>query len=123
VFRSVDDLTTALEEWIKLWNQDARPFTWAKTAGQMIDRIGRYCARISEPAHEVIGIGEVLLVRGTITRRAGGRAGRVGESLTCWFSLTAAVRPWWSSTASVCVLSGRVRRLRRVRCLVMAASG
>jgi hypothetical protein len=30
VFRSVDDLTTALEEWIKLWNQDARPFTWAK---------------------------------------------------------------------------------------------
>jgi hypothetical protein len=38
VFCSPDDLTTALEEWIKLWNQDARPFTWAKTAGQIIDR-------------------------------------------------------------------------------------
>jgi hypothetical protein len=50
-FCSPGDLTTALEEWIKLWNQDARPFTWAKTAYQIIDRICRFCARISEPAH------------------------------------------------------------------------
>jgi hypothetical protein len=47
VFCSLDELTTALEEWIKLWNQDARPFTWTKTADQIIDRICRYCARIS----------------------------------------------------------------------------
>jgi hypothetical protein len=51
VFCSLDDLTTTLEEWTKLWNQHARPFTWAKTADQIIDRIGRYCARISESAH------------------------------------------------------------------------
>ena len=51
VFCSLDELTTALEEWIKLWNAAARPFTWTKTADQIIDRICRYCSRISGPAH------------------------------------------------------------------------
>jgi hypothetical protein len=51
VFCSLDELTTALEEWINLWNEDARPFTWTKTADQILDRICRYCARISEPGH------------------------------------------------------------------------
>ncbi|MFI5823937.1 hypothetical protein ACIA8I_33380, partial [Streptomyces rishiriensis] len=31
----------------------ARPFKWTKTADQIIDRICRYCSRISEPAHYV----------------------------------------------------------------------
>ena len=47
VFCSLDDLTTALEEWIKLWNENARPFKWTKTPDQIIDRICRYCSRIS----------------------------------------------------------------------------
>jgi len=51
VFCSLDELTTALEDWIKLWNEAARPFTWTKTPDQIIDRICRYCSRISEPAH------------------------------------------------------------------------
>jgi transposase len=51
VFCSVEELMTALEEWIKLWNEGARPFKWTKTADQIIDRICRYCRRISEPAH------------------------------------------------------------------------
>ena len=51
VFCSLDELTAALEEWIKLWNEVARPFKWTKTADQIIDRICRYCSRISEPAH------------------------------------------------------------------------
>jgi hypothetical protein len=51
VFCSLDDLTAALEAWIKLWNEGARPFTWTKTADQIIDRICRCCSRISGPAH------------------------------------------------------------------------
>src|SRR5712675_126354 len=39
VFCSLDELTTALEEWIKLWNEHARPFKWTKTPDQIIDRI------------------------------------------------------------------------------------
>lgn len=51
VFCSLDELKTALEDWIKTWNEDARPFKWTKTADQIIDRICRYCDRISGPVH------------------------------------------------------------------------
>jgi hypothetical protein len=51
VFCSLDELTTALEKWIKLWNENARPFKWTTTPDQIIDRICRYCSRISEPEH------------------------------------------------------------------------
>jgi transposase len=51
VFCSLDELTAALEGWIKTWNATARPFKWTKTADQIIDRICRYCTRISGPGH------------------------------------------------------------------------
>jgi transposase len=51
VFCSLDDLTAALEDWIETWNATARPFKWTKTADQIIDRICRYCERISGPGH------------------------------------------------------------------------
>jgi transposase len=51
VFCSIDELTCALEQWIKFWNENAKPFKWTKTADQIIDAIGRYCARISGPGH------------------------------------------------------------------------
>ena len=51
VFCSLDELTTALQDWINIWNASARPFKWTKTADQIIDRICRYCSRISEPGH------------------------------------------------------------------------
>jgi transposase len=51
VFCSLEDLTTALDKWINVWNEGAQPFTWTKTPDQIIDRICRYCSRISEPAH------------------------------------------------------------------------
>ncbi|MFI0243132.1 IS630 family transposase [Streptomyces sp. NPDC016845] len=50
-FCSLDVLKTALEAWIDTWNDTARPFKWTKTADQIIDRICRYCDRISGPAH------------------------------------------------------------------------
>jgi transposase len=51
VFCSLGELTTALEDWIKVWNESARPFRWTKPADQVLDRICRYCSRITEPAH------------------------------------------------------------------------
>ena len=51
VFCSLDELTTALDNWIKIWNEDAQSFKWTKTPDQIIDRICRYCSRISRPGH------------------------------------------------------------------------
>ncbi|WJY54492.1 hypothetical protein QRN89_34710 [Streptomyces chengbuensis] len=51
VFCSLDELKTAIEDWIKNWNDNARPFKWTKTADQIVDRICRYCDRISGPEH------------------------------------------------------------------------
>jgi hypothetical protein len=38
---AADDQLGGLQEWIKLWNEAARRFTWARTADQIIDRICR----------------------------------------------------------------------------------
>jgi hypothetical protein len=51
VFCSPDELTAALEDWIKIWNANARPFKWTKTAHQIIDLICRYCSRIPRAVH------------------------------------------------------------------------
>jgi transposase len=51
VFCSLEELTTALQQWIKLWNDSARPFKWTKTPDQIIDAICRYCDRISGPGY------------------------------------------------------------------------
>jgi hypothetical protein len=44
----VDDIDAARAE---LAGKVPGPFTWTKTADQIIDRVCRYCSRISEPAH------------------------------------------------------------------------
>ncbi|MEV4158608.1 hypothetical protein [Nonomuraea dietziae] len=33
----------------QVWNHNAKPFTWTKTADQIIDPICRYCDRVSRP--------------------------------------------------------------------------
>lgn len=50
-FCSTDELTCALEEWIARWNANAKPFTWTRSADQIVDATGRYCSRISDSAH------------------------------------------------------------------------
>ncbi|MER0444735.1 hypothetical protein ABR738_09170 [Streptomyces sp. Edi4] len=57
MFCSLDDLKAALENWAKVWNHDARPFKWTKTADQILDRVCRCCSRISEPDHRGHSIG------------------------------------------------------------------
>ena len=47
----LDELTTALEDWIKTWNGQRPALQGDQTADQIIDRICRYCSRISGPGH------------------------------------------------------------------------
>jgi hypothetical protein len=38
---SLDEITTALEDWINTWKVRARPFEWAKVADQTIGGVTR----------------------------------------------------------------------------------
>jgi transposase len=44
---SVHALEKDIREWIKLWNENPRPYVWVKTADQILASLARYCARVS----------------------------------------------------------------------------
>jgi transposase len=45
VFRSVRELEAAIREYIEAHNEDPKPFTWTRTADQILDSIARYARR------------------------------------------------------------------------------
>jgi transposase len=49
--RSVQALEKDLRAWTAMWNEDPRPFVWRKTADEILESLGRYCATISESGH------------------------------------------------------------------------
>jgi len=46
---SVKELAADIEDWVQHWNNNPKPFTWHKTADQIIERLGRYCEQINPP--------------------------------------------------------------------------
>jgi hypothetical protein len=36
---------------ISEWNKKPKPFVWAKTADEILDRIAAYCRRINDSGH------------------------------------------------------------------------
>ena len=51
VHKSVQALEADIRTWIKHWNADPRPFTWTKTAEEILDSLARYIERISGGEH------------------------------------------------------------------------
>ena len=51
VHKSVQALEADIRDWIETWNQNPRPFTWTKTAEEILDSLARYIARISGARH------------------------------------------------------------------------
>ena len=49
--RSVRALNADIRAWIDSWNEDPRPYVWAKTADQILQSLGDYCQRISDSRH------------------------------------------------------------------------
>src|SRR6266571_392589 len=47
VHKSVEALEAGIRAWIENWNQNPRPFTWTKTAEQILDSLAKYIAKIS----------------------------------------------------------------------------
>jgi transposase len=51
VHKSVQALEADIRRWIETWNEDPRPFTWTKTAEEILDSLAKYIARISGAGH------------------------------------------------------------------------
>ena len=49
--RSVQALERDLRQWITTWNTNPRPFTWTKTAQEILDSIARYLKRTNNAGH------------------------------------------------------------------------
>jgi transposase len=50
--RSVTELEADIRRWINEWNKDPRPFTWTKSADDILETIAEYCQRITSPASQ-----------------------------------------------------------------------
>ena len=46
--RSVKELAADIKAWVKVGNQDPKPFVWHKTAEQILERLASYCAAITQ---------------------------------------------------------------------------
>ncbi len=51
VHKSVQALEADIRAWIEDWNQNPRPFTWTKTADEILDSLAKYIAKISGAAY------------------------------------------------------------------------
>jgi transposase len=48
---SVRQPNADIRAWIETWNDNPRPFVWAKTADEILESIARYCTRINDSRH------------------------------------------------------------------------
>ena len=44
---SVNALAADITDWFDNWNNDPKPFVWQKTANEILERLGRYCAAVT----------------------------------------------------------------------------
>ncbi|NBE84119.1 IS630 family transposase [Micromonospora rubida] len=49
--KSVQALEADIRSWIADWNRDPRPFTWTKTAEEILESAAQFCRRISGAGH------------------------------------------------------------------------
>ena len=49
--RSTRELETSIRNWAATWNAKPRPFTWHKSADEILNNLATYCQRISDSGH------------------------------------------------------------------------
>jgi DDE superfamily endonuclease len=49
--RSVNELAADIRAWADHWNDNPTPFTWHKTAEQILERLASYCAAVNTENH------------------------------------------------------------------------
>jgi transposase len=51
VHKSVQALEADIRQWIEHWNEDPKPFTWVKTADEILNSLAEYMSKISGATH------------------------------------------------------------------------
>ena len=51
VFKNVDELITAIDDYITANNQNPKPFFWTATAELILDRVATLCKRTNRSPH------------------------------------------------------------------------
>ena len=51
VHKSVQALETDIRAWVDTWNENPRPFTWTKTADEILNSLAEYLSKISGAGH------------------------------------------------------------------------
>ncbi|MDX3381446.1 IS630 family transposase [Streptomyces niveiscabiei] len=51
VHKNVQALEKDIRTWIKMWNEDPKPFVWTKTADEILERLAGYLNRIPDSGH------------------------------------------------------------------------
>ena len=49
--RSTRALENAIRSYLKIYNEDPKPFVWHKTADEILASVAAYCQRISDSGH------------------------------------------------------------------------
>jgi hypothetical protein len=49
--KNIQALEADIRAWVKVWNEDPKPFIWTKTAEEILDSLARLCRRISGAGH------------------------------------------------------------------------
>ena len=49
---SVKELAADITAWVKHWNNNPKPFTWTKTADEILDRLAGYCAAVTNTEYD-----------------------------------------------------------------------
>ncbi|MER7577736.1 IS630 family transposase [Streptomyces sp. NPDC126514] len=52
VHTSVKALESDIKQWIATWNENPRPFTWTKTADEILKALADYLTKVTPPANE-----------------------------------------------------------------------
>ena len=51
VHKTLRALENDIRDWIRTWNEDPRPFTWTKSADEILNSLAKYLSRISGAGH------------------------------------------------------------------------
>lgn len=49
---NVKELAADITAWVENWNNNPQPYTWTKTADQILDRLAGYCAQITATEYD-----------------------------------------------------------------------